>query len=178
MHNVKGAEDTSDKVTSSTPIKFNKSDHLLDHDIAKATRRILVNEFSTSNKLSSNLALMIGDISGIENGAYSDGHVASPISSTFQRSRKAPTGNEKTDTVMPSTLDLSDLDIGSVDSYKEFSIQDRAKRYASCLFVRILAGPQPIAHLVEKFCIEARDVCSPLIVNAHDLANFQERGAW
>ena len=122
-------EDKCKKITSSTPIKAAESDVLVPCEGDIATKRVLLTDYSSRNKLSSNLAVMIGDISGIDNGVYSDGFLVSPASSALHRNQQAKNVNEKTDTMMPSTLDLSDLDLGSIDSYKEFSIQDKAKRY-------------------------------------------------
>ena len=120
-------EDKCKKIASSTPIKVAESALLVPCEGEMAAKRALLTDPSFNNKLSSNLAVMIGDISGIDNGVYSESFVVSPVSSALHKNQQ--TTNEKTDTLMPSTLDLSDLDLGSIDSYKEFSIQDKTKRY-------------------------------------------------
>ena len=129
-------EDKCQKIASSTPIKVAESALLVPCEGEMAAKRALLTDPSFNNKLSSNLAVMIGDISGIDHGVYSESFVVSPVSPALKASpvssalhKNQQTTNEKTDTLMPSTLDLSDLDLGSVDSYKEFSIQDKTKRY-------------------------------------------------
>ena len=119
-------------ITSSTPIKTEKPSmpQIFETDMAK--KQVLVNP--VSNRLSSNLAVMIGDISGIAEGVYSDGFLTSPTSSTWQKVEQEASRNENADTMVPSTLDLSDLDVESIDSYREISFQDGPKRYYCCNF--------------------------------------------
>ena len=114
-------------IISSTPIKAEKPTMSQIYETDMAKKQILVNP--VNNKLSSNLAVMIGDISGIVDGVYSEGVLISPTSSTWQKVEHDASRIEKTDTMVPSTLDLSDLDVESIDSYKEISFQDRPKRY-------------------------------------------------
>jgi len=115
----------SKMITSSTPIKTEKPTMSQIYETDMAKKQILVNP--VNNKLSSNLAVMIGDISGIVDGVYSEGVLISPTSSTWQKVEHDASRIEKTDTMVPSTLDLSDLDVESIDSYKEISFQDRPK---------------------------------------------------
>lgn len=125
-HKEQEAEEKQ-KIISSTPIKVKSAKSIVTskYDISMQRNRKKLDNFATNGNLSSNLAVMIGDISGIDNTAYSDGYVANPVTSFVTNSQQRVSKTEDTDTFIPATLDLSDLEVNSLVSQRDSSLQSK-----------------------------------------------------
>ena len=73
---------------------------------------------SLNQNLSSNLAVMIGDLSSIDNDIYAE---SISLLSLPRHDKMEVDKDDGSNTPRPSTLSLSDLDNASLDSYKRIS---------------------------------------------------------
>ena len=110
---------------SSTPLKPVKPKDA--KSSSKNSAEMMEERLPSKTKLPSNLAVMVGDLSGIDNSLYSSDYDAYRYGSVSSinlscHNHEGFAKDEETLQVRPSTLDLSDLETTSVDSYKIISV--------------------------------------------------------